>query len=240
MQHPPRSAFALALTGQLAFLVAAGWATGTLLLDVLGGHDAARVDRFAVGYLAEHRNAWLTTTMGYLTWLGTSFVLVPLVAVLGVASRLRRQSWATMAQLALSLGGAIILYDLIKVLVGRPRPQVGQLVSTATGYAFPSGHATQIAAVSVTIALLGSALTRSWPRKVTAWCAVALTALIVSFSRIYLGVHWPTDVLAGCVLGGLWALLSIRTVRSLGSRPAPFFVALRVSTTADATRNGGE
>lgn len=64
-----------------------------------------------------------------------------------------------LAELALSLGGAVVLYDLVKVLVGRPRPRVGPLVSTATGYAFPSGHATQTAALAVTLA---AALTSSW------------------------------------------------------------------------------
>ena len=139
----PGNALGLALTIQLAVLAAAGWAFGSLLQDVLGGDDAIRIDLPVVRYLAEHRTAWLTTTMRDLTWLGSTVVLVPLVVIVGMWSRHRTRSWAVLAQLALSLGGAIALYNLIKPLVGRPRPHVGHLVSTATGYAFPSGHATQ-------------------------------------------------------------------------------------------------
>jgi len=132
-----------------------------------------------VRYLAGHRTAWLTATMRDLTWLGSTVFLVPLVVVIGLAVRHRTKSWGTMARLALSLGGAIALYDIIKPLVGRPRPHVGQLVSTATGYSFPSGHATQTAAVAVTLAALGAALTSSWPGKVTIWSAAALVCLVV-------------------------------------------------------------
>jgi membrane-associated phospholipid phosphatase len=98
------------------------------------------------------------------------------------------------------------------VLVGRPRPQVGQLVSTATGFAFPSGHATQIAAITITIAMLGSTLSLSRSRMVMVWGATALTVLVVGVSRIYLGVHWPTDVLAGSALGALWAVVTARAL----------------------------
>jgi len=215
----PGNALGLALAAQLAALVAAGWAFGALLQDVLGGDDATRVDRPVVRYLAEHRTAWLTVTMRDVTLLGSTVVLVPLIVTVGLAARHRSRSWATMAQLALSLGGAVALYDLIKPLVGRPRPHVGQMVSTATGYAFPSGHATQTAAVAVTLAALGAALTGSWLQKVTIWSAVALVCVIVGFSRVYLGVHWPTDVVAGYTLGALWAALCALAVRRPDERP---------------------
>jgi undecaprenyl-diphosphatase len=203
----PGNALGLALTAQLAVLAAAGWAFGSLLQDVLGGDDAIRIDHPVVRYLTEHRTAWLTTAMRDVSWLGSTVVLVPLVVVIGVWARNRTRSWAVLARLALSLGGAIALYDLIKPLVGRPRPHVGQLVSTATGYAFPSGHATQTAAVAVTLAALAATLNGSCARKFAIWTTAALVCLLVGFSRIYLGVHWPTDVLAGYALGALWAAM---------------------------------
>ena len=203
----PGNALGLALTAQLAVLGAAGWAFGVLVQDVLGGDDAARLDLPIVRYLAEHRTAWLTTTMRDITWVGSTVVLIPLVLAIGIEAHRRTRTWTALTQLVLSLGGAIALYELIKPLVGRPRPHVGQLVSTATGYAFPSGHVTQTTAVAVTLAILGARLTFSWPHKVAIWLIAVLVCLAVGFSRIYLGVHWPTDVLAGYALGALWAAL---------------------------------
>ncbi len=214
----PGGALGLALTAQLALLAAAGWAFGILLQDVLGADDAALLDRPVVRYLAEHRTAWLTTALREVTRLGSTLVLIPLVVVIGLVAFRRTRSWAPLAQLGLSLGGAIALYDLIKPLVGRARPQVAPLVASATGYSFPSGHATQTAAVCVTLALLGAALTTSWPRKVAVWTAAVVVTLLVGFSRVYLGVHWPTDVLAGVALGSLWAVLCALGMRALGMR----------------------
>lgn len=209
----PGNALGLALTIQLAVLAAAGWAFGSLLQDVLGGDDATRIDLPFVRYVAEHRTAWLTSTMREVTWLGSTVVLIPLAVIVGLWSRNRTRSWAVLSQLALSLGGTIALSNLIKPLVGRSRPQVGQLVATATGYAFPSGHATQTAAVAVTLAALAAATTGSWPRKVAIWSTAALVCLLVGFSRLYLGVHWPTDILAGYALGALWAAMCALALR---------------------------
>lgn len=220
------NALGLALTLQLAVLVAAGWASGVLVQDVLIGDDAAPIDRPVVRYLAEHRTAGLTTSIRTLTWLGSNAVLIPLVVAVGLAARRRTRSWATMATLALSLGGAIALQDLIKLLVGRPRPHVGQLVATATGYAFPSGHATQVVAVTATLALFVTAAAHSPSGKVITWTTAVLISLIVGFSRIYLGVHWPTDVLAGYILGAAWVALSVATIRTPTGAFAPFVVRL--------------
>ncbi|MGQ0431359.1 MAG: bifunctional DedA family/phosphatase PAP2 family protein [Microthrixaceae bacterium] len=221
----PGNALGLALTIQLVLLAAAGWVFGSLLQDVLGRDDAFRIDLPVVRYLAEHRTTWLTTTMRDITWLGSTVVLVPLVALVGLWSRNRTRSWALCAQLALSLGGAIALYNLVKPLVGRPRPQVGQLVSTATGYAFPSGHATQTAAVAVTLATIAAATTGSWSRKVAIWSTAALACLLIGFSRLYLGVHWPTDVLAGYGLGALWAAICSLAIRHPRAEPTEANIA---------------
>lgn len=223
----PSNALGLALTIQLAVLAAAGWVFGSLLQDVLGGDDAIRIDQPFVRYLAEHRTPWLTTTMRDVTWLGSTVVLVPLVVIVGLWSRNRTRSWAVLAQLALTLGGAIALSNLIKPLVGRPRPHVGHLAATATGYAFPSGHATQTAAVAVTLAGIAAATTGSWPRKVAIWSAASLACLLIGFARLYLGVHWPTDVLAGYALGALWAAMCSLAIRHPRAEPTEPNIAER-------------
>lgn len=212
----PGNALGLVLTAQLVVLAAAGWVFGTLVLSVLGGGDAARLDLPAVRYLAEHRAGWLTTAMRATTTMGSSVSLLPAVLVVGMASYRRARSWAALAQLLVVMGGAVALYQLVKVLVARPRPDVSLMAASASGYAFPSGHTTQTTAVAISAALLLASWTRRWPRKVTIWAAAVLLCLAVGFSRVYLGVHWPTDVLAGYALGALWAstcALAARTAR---------------------------
>ena len=218
----PGNALGLVLTAQLAVLAASGWIFGVLVQDVVGGDGAILADRPTVQYLADHRSPWLTTTMRMLTHVGSIVVLIPVIVLVGAVAYRRTRSWAPLAQLALSLAGAVAIADLIKPLVGRPRPAIGPLVATASGYAFPSGHATQTAAVAVTLALLGAAVATSWPRRVGVWLAAVLVMLTVGFSRVYLGVHWPSDVVAGFALGALWAVLCALAMRAVGvRRPRP-------------------
>ena len=193
----PSRALGLTLTIELVLLGLGGLAFGALLQDVVGHDGAFGIDRPVLTYLADHRTAWLTTTFRTVTWFGSTLVLVPLALVIGLWERLRTRSWATFVHLALTVAGAVAVYDSVKLLVGRARPAIGDVVSTATGYSFPSGHTTQTAAVATTLAFLVAGSTSSWARKVATWAAAGLAVVIIAFSRVYLGVHWPTDVLAG-------------------------------------------
>jgi undecaprenyl-diphosphatase len=193
--------------------VSTGWAVGTLLLDVLDEDDANRIDLPVVRWIVDRRTPWLTDVMQGVSWVGNAGFLLPLIAVLGLLAFRRTRSWATMAELALSVGGAMSIYYVIKPLVARPRPRVGDVVSIASGHAFPSGHTTQTTALAVTLAIMGSGLTTSWSRRATIWSLAVLGSLAMGLSRVYLGVHWPTDVLGGLALGALWAALSAVLIR---------------------------
>lgn len=150
--------------------------------------------------------AWLEEMMRDFTALGGVGVLTLLTAgAVGylVLTDKRRAALAV----ALSVAGGILLSTLIKMGFDRPRPDLvshGSHVYTAS---FPSGHSMMAAVVYLT---LGALLARVRPHKrVKAYilsCAVVLTVL-VGISRVYLGVHWPTDVLAGWAVGAAWALL---------------------------------
>ncbi len=193
-----RSATCLAL-GLVAFVLV-GWGAGALWSSIVGSGDGQ-----AVRALAEGRTAALTAVARTVTWAGSVWVLIPLALVwciLLVRAGLPREA----AAVAVSLAGAILISDLVKVLVGRPRPPVEHL-QAVSGASFPSGHSTQASAFwfSSVLAIRAAGM----PRGRVRWAA-ALAALIVfgvACSRVYLGVHYPSDVIAGVLLGTGWALL---------------------------------
>ena len=93
----------------------------------------------------------------------------------------------------------------MKHLLARPRPHIPPIVATEPSWAYPSGHSTQAAAMAVLLTcLVVPRLERAWARRAVVGLAVVLAAG-VGVSRVELGVHWTTDVLAGAALGGLWS-----------------------------------
>lgn len=106
-----------------------------------------------------------------------------------------------------AIGGGILLSSLLKIGFDRPRPELvphGTLVYTAS---FPSGHSMMSAIVYLTLGALLARLQPNRRLKVYLLGLALLLALAVGMSRLYLGVHWPTDVLAGWSVGAAWALL---------------------------------
>jgi undecaprenyl-diphosphatase len=135
---------------------------------------------------------------------GTAVLALMVLAVAGFLAMTRRSHAAV--TVLVSVVGGVIVSQAAKLAFARPRPELvphGAEIYTAS---FPSGHAMMAAVVYLT---LGALLTRTQSgRRVKAYIltvAVILTVL-VGASRVYLGVHWPTDVLAGWALGGTWAL----------------------------------
>jgi undecaprenyl-diphosphatase len=214
----PEGALGLELTASLLLIGLAGWALGVVTHNVLAAKTLDAVDRPVLLFFVRHRESWLTSINKGVTTLGSSGVLIAVVALVGLAWWLRRRSWRPAAMLGGAYLGAEGLFRLIAVLVGRPRPPLALAVGHFSGSAFPSGHATLGAAVFGMLAALVAAATVTWARKVAAWAAAVLLAVLVGATRLYLGAHWLTDVLAGWALGALWlsALLTLaRTVPAL-------------------------
>lgn len=140
-----------------------------------------------------------------LTALGGGTVLT-LVVVAAAGLLLVQRLWLTaLALVAASWTGGQVV-QLVKAAVGRARPDLADRLVPVVSASFPSGHAANSAIVYLSIAALASQVVRApAPRAYLFGAAVLLTALIGS-SRVYLGVHWPSDVIAGWSFGALWAL----------------------------------
>jgi undecaprenyl-diphosphatase len=153
--------------------------------------------------LAGHRDATFTS----IAWLVTDLGSFPLLAPLAIAFLLLRR-WKRPADdiaLVVIATGSALLPFVVKLIVARPRPTLEQLSALKT-LSFPSEHTTQAAAIYLTIAiLLFKGLDRRW--RVLVIVLAVVIALGVAWSRVYLGVHYPTDVAAGLLLGWSWALL---------------------------------
>ncbi len=202
---------------RLAVVIGAVVSFGLLLDGALGGGPVG-IDRPITHDLAVNRTPWLTTAARTSTWLGSTTTMIPLVIVIGVVVHHRTSSWMVLVRLGVALGGTMALYDGVKILVNRPRPRVAPIISTASGSSFPSGHAAQAATLATTVALLAVAAVCSRMGRIVIWTAAFLWVAVIAFTRVYLGVHWPTDVAGGAILGSGWAVLSGSLVRLVHQR----------------------
>jgi undecaprenyl-diphosphatase len=149
---------------------------------------------------------WLEENVVEITALG-GFGVLALVIALATGFLLLQRKWLNAAMLLIATLGGTAISEGLKVGFSRPRPDLVAHAVDVTSMSFPSGHAMLSA---VTYLTLGAMLARTQKeRRSRAYilgAAVFLT-LIIGASRIYLGVHWPTDVLAGWCLGAAWALV---------------------------------
>lgn len=159
--------------------------------------------------IAANRSPTLTTIAQVVSDAGSFALLAPLAVAFVLLRRWKRP--ADDIALVVIAAGSAALPSVVKLIVARPRPTIEHLTHL-TSLSFPSEHTTQAAAIYLTIAiLLSRALNRGW-RELVIGLAVAI-ALAVAWSRVYLGVHYPTDVIAGLLLGWSWALLVFHWAR---------------------------
>ena len=159
--------------------------------------------------VALHRDATVTSIAEILTTAGS----FPFLAPLSVAAVLLRR-WNRPADdiaLVVIAAGSAALPWLVKLIVARPRPTFEHLQQLSS-LSFPSEHTTQAAAIYLTIAILLSKGLNRGLRQLVIVLAL-LIAVVVAWSRVYLGVHYPSDVAAGLVLGWSWALLVFHWAR---------------------------
>lgn len=163
-----------------------------------------------LSFLVEHRTPALTGTLRTITNLGGTLGMT--IATALAASWLAwRRAAADLILVVVAGAGALILVPVTKDLVGRARPAAAEQVVVLTNPAFPSGHALGSCTVIGVIAAVALArLTRRWLRIAVAVLAAAFV-VAVGVSRLYLGVHWTTDVLAGWLLAAAWLSLCFAT-----------------------------
>src|SRR3989344_7276982 len=150
---------------------------------------------------------WVSALVGHYAIFGLTFVVAIILAY--------RKQWALVAGLFASVFGNAVTAYILKEMIQRPRPpDFLQAYTASTLYSFPSIHATLSVAFYVFLLWLMYGILPAARKHVT---LIAVTILVgaIGFSRLYLGVHYPSDVIAGYIIGGAFVLLGIKIAKKL-------------------------
>ena len=198
------SVIGLELLAGLAALTAGAWIFGWMAEDLAEGDT--HVDGRVAEWLHDHATPGWTTLFENVTRLGNLTVLVPVV--LAAALVLARRRWITELQLLLLAAiGAEILTVGLKLGFERERPFFSDPLAAESNYSFPSGHASVSLAVYGTLGFIAARHLAARRAQIAVLGIAATLVLLIGFSRLYLGVHFLSDVIAGFSLGVAWVAL---------------------------------
>lgn len=222
MRHDhPRHATPVWQPQSPATLVVGAAAFLLLALFVILGFEASAGRTLPVDHAIMYTvHAWTTPTLTIVmigaTTLGTFYVIGP-VCVIEVAIFYRLEERLTAGVLIVAIASDPVVIEGAKLVFARPRPELWPHLLPAFGYSYPSGH-TALATVTygLSAALIAPRLATILRRVAIVVVAVTLI-VVVGLSRIYLGVHYPSDVLGGLLFGSAWILISLKV---LGTAPA--------------------
>jgi membrane protein DedA with SNARE-associated domain/membrane-associated phospholipid phosphatase len=189
----------------VGLLAAAGclWLFGGVVEDLITGDPLVRFDRALDDYLHSHATPHLTTFFLVVTAFGSTVAMV-LLGVVVAALLAWRRLWTLLWTWIAAVAGSALLNWLLKGLFQRPRPHFAHPLVVETSYSFPSGHAMESFVVYGMLAYLAVLWLRSWEARMAAVCGAALVVVLIGFSRMYLGVHYFSDIVAGYAAGGVW------------------------------------
>ena len=192
--------------------VAATVAFASLAENVLEGGTQA-FDVAILEWLHGHQSKTLTAVMVEMTYLGTGTVVIVVVGVAALFLWHTEHKHSARLLLAATIGN-ILLNGALKLVYHRPRPSVFAWQTTAVSSSFPSGHAMSATVVYGTVAYLLLRLQKHRWAKMLTLTGATLLILLICLTRLYLGVHYPSDVLGGIVVGLAWASFCMATLEA--------------------------
>ena len=207
-RRDPTKATGWLLTIALAVIAGLTLVVG-LVLEMVQTHQGfARWDDSAARWGAAHTNGTAESVVRVVTQLGSTPVVIAVSLAVAVVEYRRVRTRAVPAFLAAVVTSELVINNLVKVAVGRERPNVARLVQ-ATGFSFPSGHTASSAAAYAAIALVAGRRRSRRAKALLAGTAGGITVAVAT-SRVLLGAHWLTDVIAGAALG--WACFALCSI----------------------------
>ena len=189
----------------LGLLAAAGCLLffGKIAENIVSNDPQVSFDQTAATSLHKLMTPPLTTFFLVVTALG-SIEASALVSLIGAVVFGAWRRWLLFGTWLIAAGGSVVLILLLKALFARPRPYFEQPLLQETYYSFPSGHAMEAIVLYGMLAYLAMLALRTWRARAAVVFGTSLWVLLIGFSRIYLGVHYFSDVVAGFAAGGVW------------------------------------
>jgi membrane-associated phospholipid phosphatase len=202
----------------VAWLMAWG---AVLLLVMIGlgtalageGGPLHELDTSLVKDLAAARTPTLNTVTSLVTRLAETYTITGLALIAFIGFRVGYHRWREAALVAAAVAGEVTIFLLTTLLVDRQRPPVPKLDHAPPTSSFPSGHVAAAIVMYGALAVVASGRVRSGPARIAITCAAVLIPLAVAVARVYRGMHFPTDVLGGALLGLVWLAISVLAVR---------------------------
>lgn len=202
------------------FLLAGGLIAvgGTYLFAEFAGHVRSGAtqafDDAVLQWFSRYRTPTLDAAMLEITFLGTGTVVIMIVAISSLFLWLTKHQYSALL-LLIATGGGILLNNMLKAGFGRPRPQVVAWGTHVVSWSFPSGHAMSAAIVYGTVAYLAARLQQRPLHRFFTFLCAAVVIVLIAVSRLYLGVHYPSDVIAGITIGLAWAGFCMATLEAI-------------------------
>ncbi|HEU4999677.1 MAG TPA: phosphatase PAP2 family protein [Lapillicoccus sp.] len=213
------------VAGGLSLLTAAA---GAVLLTVLiatldetyeavqENDGLARVDQPLLEWMVAHRSGTAETLVTWFTNVGGTTILPILVTLVVAVMAWRWRSWTPVVLMAVAAAGSVAMTEAGKDLAGRARPpQTLAVPPYETSPSFPSGHTLNSTVIAIVLAYLVLLHVESRVGRIVTVTLLVVYALAMGLSRVYLGHHWFTDVVAGFIAGAAWALVVILAHRLL-------------------------
>jgi undecaprenyl-diphosphatase len=177
--------------------------TDTLTTEMLSGYDASITE-----YVISYRNPILTRYFLFVTYLGDTYGYLTVVVLCLLVSMLVFKNWKYVTQTTLVLILASVSNMILKRFIARARPGIEHLVSVET-LSYPSGHAMSAMAFYGFVIYLFYRFKMKFLLKISIITVLGLIILSIGISRIYLGVHYPSDILGGFIAGFIWVIFCI-------------------------------
>jgi undecaprenyl-diphosphatase len=210
----PEGAFGLHLTAGVVFMLLAAWTFADIAGDVASGAAITQLDVKLAAWFHSHATPGFTAFMLAITWMHSAPGVLLLALLFGLRLYARR-AFHWLLAVILAVPGGMLLNVAFKHVFHRARPHFDDPLLTLSTYSFPSGHTASATVLYGLLACYLVARTRSRAKAAGAVALALLAVALVALSRMYLGVHYLSDVLAAVAEGCAWLAVCVTAVSTL-------------------------